>query len=236
MSGDLVDTTEMYLKAIYELEEEGILPLRARLVERLGQSKPTVSETVARMERDGLLTIVGTRKIELSERGRAYATSVMRKHRLAELLLVHTLGVPWAEIHNEACRWEHVISDAVGKKIAELEPGTCDPFGNVIPEEGALGPGSAVAAESGLVRLVDQIARFTENSRIDPVWECTLVRIGEPAQTDEAFLRECEQAGIQPGVKIRVYWVDDVTIEGPYGAIQPSLWALGHLMVPAAEA
>ena len=54
MSGDLVDTTEMYLKAIYELEEEGVPPLRARLVERLGQSKPTVSETVARLERDGL--------------------------------------------------------------------------------------------------------------------------------------------------------------------------------------
>lgn len=233
MSGDLVDTTEMYLKAIYELEEEGIVPLRARLVERLGQSKPTVSETVARMERDGLLTIVGTRKIELSERGRAYATSVMRKHRLAELLLVHTLGVPWSEIHNEACRWEHVISDAVGKKIAELEPGAHDPFGNVIPEEGALGPGKAVAEESGLVRLVDLIAQFVESGRIDPTYECTLVRIGEPAQTDEEFLRECHHAGIRPSEKIRVHWVDDVRLEGPHGSISVSPWALGHLMVPA---
>ena len=88
MSGDLVDTTEMYLKAIYELEEEGVPPLRARLVERLGQSKPTVSETVARLERDGLLTIVGARTIELSVKGRKQATTVMRKHRLAERLLL----------------------------------------------------------------------------------------------------------------------------------------------------
>ena len=80
---DLIDTTEMYLRTIFELEEEGITPLRARIAERLGQSGPTVSQTVARMERDGLLAVEGDRHLELSDDGRAMATRVMRKHRLA---------------------------------------------------------------------------------------------------------------------------------------------------------
>ena len=82
---DLVDTTEMYLKTIYELVEEGGVPLRARIAQRLGQSGPTVSQTVARMERDGLVVVSGDRHLELTEEGLAYATRVMRKHRLAEL-------------------------------------------------------------------------------------------------------------------------------------------------------
>ena len=92
MSTDLVDTTEMYLKAVYELEEEGIRPIRARLVERLDQSKPTVSETVARMERDGLVALDGARTIRLTPVGRREATEVMRKHRLAERLLLVPMG------------------------------------------------------------------------------------------------------------------------------------------------
>ena len=79
----LVDTAEMYLKAVYELEEEGSPPLRARLVERLEQSKPTVSETVARLERDGLMHVKNNRVVALTEEGKRQATRVMRKHRLA---------------------------------------------------------------------------------------------------------------------------------------------------------
>src|SRR5438477_12139719 len=85
---DLIDTTEMYLRTVYELEEEGITPLRARIAERLRQSGPTVSQTVARMQRDGLLTVQGDRHLELTEAGRMHAIAVMRKHRLAECLLV----------------------------------------------------------------------------------------------------------------------------------------------------
>src|SRR3712207_7315535 len=76
----------MYLRTIFELEEEGIVPLRARIAERLHQSGPTVSQTVARMERDGLLTVEGDRHLQLSDHGRHLATAVMRKHRLAECL------------------------------------------------------------------------------------------------------------------------------------------------------
>ncbi|MCZ4516518.1 metal-dependent transcriptional regulator, partial [Streptomyces sp. ActVer] len=84
----LIDTTEMYLRTILELEEDGVVPLRARIAERLDQSGPTVSQTAARMERDGLLHVAGDRHLELTEKGRRLATRVMRKHRLAEWLLV----------------------------------------------------------------------------------------------------------------------------------------------------
>src|SRR3954464_706563 len=107
---DLIDTTEMYLRTIYELVEEGIVPRRARIAERLRQSGPTVSQTVARMERDGLLTVEGDRQLHLTDTGRVHAVAVMRKHRLAELLLVNVIGLPYEEAHEEACRWEHVMS------------------------------------------------------------------------------------------------------------------------------
>ena len=109
---DLIDTTEMYLKTILELEEDGVTPLRARIVDRLGHSGPTVSQTVARMERDGLLHVMGDRRLELTPEGRARATEVLRKHRLAECLLLDVIGLEWARVHDEACRWEHVMSDA----------------------------------------------------------------------------------------------------------------------------
>ncbi len=117
---DLIDTTEMYLRTIFELEEEGIVPLRARIAERLHQSGPTVSQTVARMERDGLLTVEGDRHLQLSESGRQLATAVMRKHRLAECLLVDVIGLDYADVHEEACRWEHVMSEAVERKLLTL--------------------------------------------------------------------------------------------------------------------
>src|ERR1700710_652296 len=131
---ELIDTTEMYLRTVYELEEEGVVPLRARIAERLGQSGPTVSQTVARMERDGLLHVAGDRHLQLSELGRQEAVSVMRKHRLAERLLVDIIGLDWEDVHIEACRWEHVMSDAVERRIVALldKPLVC-PHGNPIP-------------------------------------------------------------------------------------------------------
>src|SRR3989440_9823665 len=83
----------MYLRTILELEEEGTVPLRARIAERLHQSGPTVSQTVARMERDGLLHVSDDRHLELTADGRARAVAVMRKHRLAGLLLGDGVGL-----------------------------------------------------------------------------------------------------------------------------------------------
>ncbi len=137
---DLIDTTEMYLRTIYELVEEGIVPLRARIAERLHQSGPTVSQTVARMERDGLLTVEGDRHLELTDEGLRLATRVMRKHRLAERLLTDVIGLDWELVHEEACRWEHVMSETVERRLLELlDHPTESPYGNPIPGLDELG-------------------------------------------------------------------------------------------------
>ena len=160
----LIDTTEMYLRTIFELEEEGIVPLRARIAERLGQSGPTVSQTVARMERDRLLRLEGDRQLVLTEAGRGLATQVMRKHRVVECLLVGVIGLPWEEVHVEACRWEHVISEQVERRLVELlDYPVCCPHGNVIPGLEELGVpaeavGRATAAGRECVAPMDRAA------------------------------------------------------------------------------
>jgi DtxR family Mn-dependent transcriptional regulator len=130
----LIDTQEMYLRTVFELEEEGIVPLRARIAERLAQSGPTVSETVARMERDGLLQVADGRQLALTETGRGLAMRVVRKHRLAECLLAGVFKLPMAEVEIEADRWEHVISESVERRLVGLlgHPDRC-PHGNPIP-------------------------------------------------------------------------------------------------------
>src|SRR3954462_9623356 len=151
MSG-LIDTTEMYLRTILELEEEGVVPMRARIAERLDQSGPTVSQTVARMERDGLLTVEGDRHLQLTERGRDLATAVMRKHRLAEGLLVDVIGLDYADVHEEACRWEHVMSEAVELRLlALLGNPSVSPFGNPIPGLEALRGEQTIGGETSAV-------------------------------------------------------------------------------------
>jgi DtxR family transcriptional regulator, Mn-dependent transcriptional regulator len=146
----LIDTQEMYLRTIFELEEEGIVPLRARIAERLAQSGPTVSETVARMERDGLLHVADHRQLALTEVGRTQAMRVVRKHRLAECLLAGVLQLPLADVQDEACRWEHVISDSVERRLTKLlgHPDRC-PHGNLIPGLDELAADTESSAEWG---------------------------------------------------------------------------------------
>jgi DtxR family Mn-dependent transcriptional regulator len=194
---DLIDTTEMYLRTIFELEEEGIVPLRARIAERLGQSGPTVSQTVARMERDGLLSVEGDRHLELSEAGRAMATRVMRKHRLAECLLVEIIGLEWEDVHAEACRWEHVMSERVERRILELlKNPTVSPYGNPIPGLEELDRDSASADLSGLLTL-DKVGGES-STRV------TVARIGEPIQNDAALMASLHRAGVVPSATVKV--------------------------------
>ena len=120
---DLIDTTEMYLRTVFELEEEGVVPLRARIAERLAQSGPTVSQTVARMERDGLLTVEGDRHLQLTVEGRAMATRVMRKHRLAECLLVDVIGLPWERKSGGRVFMRHWNTAAPGVASSRLHAG-----------------------------------------------------------------------------------------------------------------
>jgi DtxR family Mn-dependent transcriptional regulator len=196
---DLVDTTEMYLRTIYDLEEEGVVPLRARIAERLEQSGPTVSQTVSRMERDGLLHVAGDRHLELTDKGRALAIAVMRKHRLAERLLVDVIGLPWEDVHAEACKWEHVMSDDVERRlVAVLDNPTVSPFGNPIPGLselgiGALSPGSE---EPNLVRL-------TELPAGSPV--AVVVRqLSEHVQGDSVLIGRLKDAGVVPNARVTV--------------------------------
>ena len=196
---DLIDTTEMYLRTVFELEEEGVQPMRARIAERLGQSGPTVSQTVARMERDGLVRVTQSdRHLELTEEGRSLAVRVMRKHRLAECLLVDVIGLDWALVHEEACRWEHVMSETVERRLLELlgHP-TESPYGNPIPGLDELGdPGAEQGYRDGLVAL-DRVATPEEQKVL-------VRRIAEPVQTDTATMSRLRRAGVRPGAAVSV--------------------------------
>ena len=194
---DLIDTTEMYLRTIYELEEEGIVPLRARIAERLGHSGPTVSQTVARMERDGLLALAGDRHLELSVQGRQRAVRVMRKHRLSERLLVDVLGLEWEYVHDEACRWEHVVSERAERKIlALLGEHRESPYGNPIPGLDELGEPPNEDFRLGVTNLVELVAKGVDVA--------TVRRIGEPAQVDPEALNLLTRAGLMPGRRVLI--------------------------------
>ncbi|MBI3688367.1 MAG: metal-dependent transcriptional regulator [Actinobacteria bacterium] len=198
----------MYLRTIYELEEEGIVPMRARIAERLGQSGPTVSQTVARMERDGLLTVAEDRRLRLSTTGRRQATAVMRKHRLAECLLVQIIGLDWEDVHVEACRWEHVMSEAVERRLVNLLGGpTQCPHGNPIPGLADLGFGVIPDEQPARLVTLAEAAGAEET-------EVVVRRISEQLQPDTAVLRALKDAGVQPGRRIRVVSVGDHVVVG----------------------
>ncbi len=185
---------EQYLETILELEEAGIVPMRARIVERLGVSAPAVSETVKRLEREGYVSLDQDRVLHLSEAGRAYATSMLRRHRLAEVLLVDVLKVPWPQVHEEACRLEHAISDNLERHIVDLlgDPGTC-PHGSPIP-------GSANVVEAG---------PLTKLSSVPVGGSCVVRRIDEHLQTLVHRMVELETARLLPGQRVVVDGSED---------------------------
>jgi DtxR family Mn-dependent transcriptional regulator len=187
----------MYLRTIYDLEEEGVVPLRARIAERLEQSGPTVSQTVARMERDGLLRVAGDRHLQLTEKGRDLAVSVMRKHRLAERLLVDVIGLDWENVHAEACRWEHVMSEEVERRLVEvLNNPTTSPYGNPIPGLAELGLDRAAVSDEKLVRL-------TEIPSGQPT-AVVVRRLAEYVQSDPDVIARLREAGVVPDARVTV--------------------------------
>ncbi|WRS31122.1 metal-dependent transcriptional regulator [Actinomycetaceae bacterium MB13-C1-2] len=196
---DLIDTTEIYLKTIYEMEEDGVVPMRARIVERLGHSGPTVSQTVARMERDGLVTVRDDRRLELTEQGFLLASEVMRKHRLAECLLISVIGMDWSAAHEEACRWEHVMSYDVEQRLNTLlDNPDKDPYGNPIPsaklDEGTR---SVRSANVGEISAEQALAHGSKSSG-------RITRIGEPIQADRVLLALMAEAGIGAGTPVEL--------------------------------
>ncbi len=170
-------------------------PLRARIAERLHQSGPTVSQTVARMERDGLLAVKADRTIKLTPKGARLARDVMRKHRLAERLLTDVIGLEWEKVHEEACRWEHVISDDVERRLLGiLESPTRSPYGNPIPGLKDLGMDyDQVPFREGVVPLSQVVPNRGEVT-------VTLQRMSENLQADAEVLSALAALGLRPGM------------------------------------
>ncbi|MDN5601210.1 MAG: iron dependent repressor, metal binding and dimerization domain protein [Brachybacterium sp.] len=218
MSGDLIDTTEMYLKTVFELHEAGIAPMRARIAERLGHSGPTVSQTVARMERDGLLYLDDQRRIRLTDEGSDVATDVMRKHRLAERHLLDVIGLDYAHVHEEACRWEHVMSLEVEKRIAQqVAPPYLDPYGNPIPGLAALGIEETQTTREGKDHSIPS-RELSESVDDGQSLRVRLARIGERIQSDVELLGELARHGILPGAEMSVERVGgSIMLAGPDG-------------------
>ncbi|MDN6332310.1 MAG: metal-dependent transcriptional regulator [Micrococcaceae bacterium] len=225
---DLIDTTEMYLRTILELEEEEITALRARIAERLDHSGPPVSQTIARMERDGLVVVNQDRHLELTVTGRERATSVMRKHRLAERLLADVIGLDWEYVHDEACRWEHVMSERVEKRLYDLlgKP-TDSPYGNPIPGLEALGGPAAHEFSMGVQNL--DSALLDENT--GPV---AVERLAEAIQVDPELLAQLNEGGIRPGAQVTLERAGDyvlVRVEGIEGALELPVEVSAHVFV-----
>jgi DtxR family Mn-dependent transcriptional regulator len=192
---ELHDATEEYLEAILAIEEDGVIPLRARLVERLGLSAAAVSETVGRLSDNGYVELHGDRSLHLTDKGRSLATTIVRRHRLAERLLTDVIGLEWEKVHREADRWEHAISADVEEKLVELlgDPATC-PHGNPIP-------GSKHAVRRG-----PMVALATAEP--GPV---TITRISEKLELSDAGLKLVAEARLMPGCEAQVV---DRTVEG----------------------
>ncbi|WP_250281243.1 metal-dependent transcriptional regulator [Frankia sp. CiP1_Cm_nod2] len=226
----LIDSTEMYLRTLYELREEGIPPLRARLVERLHVSAPAASESTSRLASEGLVALANDRTVQFTEKGLVRATAVMRKHRLAELLLTEVIGLDWALVHNEACRWEHVISDEVEARLTAIlgDPEKC-PFGNVIPAGPFDRPvGPRPLAPLSLLAATDFTSAGTASVTVS--W------ISERLQTDERTMRQLRDGGVLPGATLVIRGHGDVVEVISSDAVAPAEEAGASGQLPGREA
>jgi DtxR family Mn-dependent transcriptional regulator len=182
-----------YLEAIYELEEEGQRILQARISERLGLAPATVSEGIKRLVAESYVTIQGARDISLTEKGRTIAETLVRRHRLAERMLVDLLGIPWHLCHEQAEDWEKVMTSEVEEAILEkLEGAPTCPHGNPIPGTDSALPWSElkpvgemkVGETARLTRLLEDVEldhdvlKYLEDHRLMPGRDLTLVEIG----------------------------------------------------------
>lgn len=214
------DATEEYLETILEIEEEGVTPIRARLVERLGISAPSVSETVNRLVEQGYTELLDDRSLRLTPKGRAIATTMVRRHRLAERLLTDVIGLEWEKVHREADRWEHAISAEVEEKLVILlgDPATC-PHGNPIP---------------GSKHLEDHTDVVTLSaSAPGPI---IVTRVSEKLELDDDALRLLVGAKLIPGSPVEMLHADrgGVRIRGAAGEhLIPTALALMVWVKPA---
>ena len=195
MPGEYHPAFEEYCEAIYELHEDDVEAIQARIADRLNISRPAVSEMIKRMEAEGLVSASrGT--IQLSSKGRQLAERVVRRHRLAERFLTDILGLSWAQAHKEAGRWEHVMSDDVEQAMDRVlgTPTTC-PHGNPIPGSAYIAPAAQRLSDLGVG------ASFIVS------------RIPEELEFEPGLLEFLETSAIQPGRS------GQVTASSPDGTI-----------------
>jgi DtxR family Mn-dependent transcriptional regulator len=183
-----------YAEAIWEIEEEGIPVIQARIADWLGVSRASVSEMVHRMAEEGLLD-VGDR-IELTEDGRHLAAVIVRRHRLAERFLSDVLKLPWDKVHAEAEVWETTISDQVEAAMWDVleDPKTC-PHGNPIPGAGYKPP---------------KMLPMTEMEQAKPM---RLERISEELELDAEMMKFLDESGLRPDASVELMHRD------PQGAV-----------------
>ncbi len=208
---------EEYCETIYELGEDDLDVIQARIAERMEVSRPAVSEMMKRLEVDGL--IEAGREIKLTEKGMHLAETVVRRHRLAECFLTDVLGLSWADAHQEAGKWEHVISPTVEKAmVARLNDPTTCPHGNPIPGSGYEAPELIALEAIGVGK------------------EFEVQRIPEELEFAEGMLDFLEQSSIIPGSRGTVTAVSPdgtatVTIDG--NAVGVGGFASSRILVTA---
>jgi DtxR family Mn-dependent transcriptional regulator len=185
---------EEYCETIFELEEDGVKVIQARIVERLGVSRPAVSEMIKRLDAEGLVNV--GQEITLTPAGRSLATTMVRRHRLAERFLTDVLDLSWAQAHHEAGKWEHVISPEVEEALSRIleHPTTC-PHGNPIPGSGyeatevqtlgevEVGRSFTVARIPEELEFEDGMLEFLEASDLTPGTEGSVVAVSPDGTT-----------------------------------------------------
>jgi len=179
-SGEHHPAFEEYCECIFELDEDDVAVIQARIADRLQVSRPAVSEMIRRLEADGLVTNDGS--IRLTAQGQALAQQVVRRHRIAERFLTDILGLSWAQAHHEAGKWEHVMSAEVEQALDRVlgSPTTC-PHGNPIPGSQYLAPAMVTLAELSVGKSF------------------TVTRIPEELEFTPGLLDFLEESSILPG-------------------------------------
>jgi DtxR family transcriptional regulator, Mn-dependent transcriptional regulator len=190
---EVTEVTEEYVETIYNMAMEGDIVIGARLAEKFRVAPPTVTETLKRMLRDGLVEMDARRQVTLTERGNQLAEAVLRRHRLTERFLVDMLGMQWHEVHEEAHRLEHRISGAVEQRVvATLDYPTTCPHGNPIP--GNVPSARTYLADQHAIRL----------PRATPGEDVTILCVSEVVEDEQELISYLHDRGLTPGTLVRL--------------------------------
>jgi DtxR family transcriptional regulator, Mn-dependent transcriptional regulator len=197
MSGHshFAESIEEYLEAVYRLEHEGPGVTTSGLASALGVAPASVSGMLKKLDKEGYVEYVARGEVKLTRKGLEVGVRVLRRHRLAERLLTDVLGMPWDEVHAEACMLEHAISQRVEDRLVALlgDPQTC-PHGHPVPPRDLSEP-----ARTGVpLAQVDEGRRAVVSGVTDEVPE---------------MLRYLGEVGLRPGAAVRI--VEKAPLGGP---------------------